>query len=162
MRIVVEPVGAIASAARVQPVSRVDRTGEQVFIIRMVKAMDRAGRPVDPAHPVGKLSDEALARDREVRGHEHAHLSALGPYAASGILYDTASTPDGAVATGGRVAVDLAEVPGDPEATLRKARTVLNAAQAPGDPSAADMRVAAEAYRLMAKAESDMRVSLYA
>jgi hypothetical protein len=94
-----------------------------------------------------------------VRGHENAHLSALGPYAASGIVYDTAVGASGeTLATGGRIAVDLAEVPGDPEATLRKARTVLNASQAPGDPSAADMRVAARAYRLMQQARAELRV----
>lgn len=103
------------------------------------------------------LSPEALARDREVRGHERAHLAALGGYAASGINYTTRTGPDGeSVAVGGRIAVDLAEVPGDPRGTLRKARTIYNAATAPGNPSAADMRVAAEAYRLMQKAHDEL------
>lgn len=108
-----------------------------------------------------KTSEKALQRDRSVRHHENVHLSALGPYAASGILYNTAAGADGeTLAVGGRIAVDLAEVPGNPEATLRKARIVLNAANAPGDPSAADQRVAARAYRLMQTAKAELRVDL--
>ncbi len=103
------------------------------------------------------LSEEALARDREVRGHERDHLMALGGYAASGISYTMRTGPGGErVAVGGRIAVDMAEVPGDPRATLQKARTIYAAATAPGNPSAADMRVAADAYRLMQEAQDDL------
>lgn len=105
-----------------------------------------------------RISDEALARDREVRSHEQKHLAALGGAAAGPIIYDTATGPGGeSVAVGGRIAVDLAEVPGDPEATLRKANAVLAAARAPGDPSAADLRVAANADRLARKAREEIR-----
>ncbi|TFG83187.1 MAG: hypothetical protein E4H20_06080 [Spirochaetales bacterium] len=116
-------------------------------------------------HPIspGKATDQAWAVNSKVHGHENAHLSALGPYAASGILYSTITTPSGeSIAVGGSIAVDLQEVPGDPEATLRKARTVLNASMAPGSPSGADLRVAARAYRLMQKAKSELGVSEYA
>jgi hypothetical protein len=110
-----------------------------------------------------KTSDEALARDRAVRGHEAAHLSALGPYATSPAIFTTASAPDGQrLAVGGKIKVDMAEVPGDPEATLRKARVILNASQAPGDPSAADLRVAARAYALMQKARQELGDSRFA
>lgn len=103
------------------------------------------------------LSPEALERDREVRSHERAHLSALGGYAASDVMYDTRRGPGvETVAVGGRIAVDLTEVPGDPRATLQKARTIYAAATAPGNPSTADMRVAAEAYRLMRTARRDL------
>lgn len=106
------------------------------------------------------ISGEALARDREVRAHENAHLAALGGAAASGILYDTATGPGGeSIAVGGKIAVDLAEVPGDPAATLRKARSVIAAANAPNDPSAADQRTAARAYELYRKAAEDLRIS---
>lgn len=107
----------------------------------------------EPAGP----SAEALIRDREVRQHERAHQKALGPYASTPVMYDGMRAPDGSfVALGGQIGVDLAPVPGDPAATLRKARTVLNAALAPGDPSAADMRVAADAYRLAQDAQDDI------
>lgn len=73
------------------------------------------------------------------------------------IVYDTVIGPDGsAYAVGGGVAVDLKPVPGDPEATLRKARLAIQAAYAVGKPSAADMRVAAEAYQLEVAAQGQL------
>lgn len=132
--------------------------GETVVVIG--KRRDAGGHP--SAGPAAgyelRLSDEAVARDREVRAHERAHLAVLGGAAASGILYDTAVGPGGErIAVGGRIAVDLAEVPGDPEATLRKARSVIAAAHAPGNPSAADLRTAARAYELERKAMEELR-----
>lgn len=125
------------------------------------KNQNSAGGP--SAYSRWETSDEALARDRAVRGHESAHLSALGPYAASPALFATSSAPDGRqLAVGGKIKVDMAEVPGDPEATLRKARVILNAAQAPGDPSAADLRVAAKAYALMQNARQELGDSRFA
>jgi len=97
-----------------------------------------------------KTSDEAAARDREVRAHEKAHLMNLGSAAASGIQLTTQRGPDGtSYAVGGGIKVDLSPVPGDPRGTLNKAQAVLRAVYAPGNPSAADMRVAAEAYRMV-------------
>jgi hypothetical protein len=139
--------------------------GETVVVIGLRPAGDGAGLRGPAASSGGadgggyelRLSDEAVARDREVRAHERAHLAALGGAAASGILYDTAAGPGGeSVAVGGRIAVDLAEVPGDPQATLRKARSVIAAAFAPGDPSAADLRTAARAYDLQRQARRDL------
>lgn len=109
-------------------------------------------------------SDEAASRDAEVRGHEKAHLTALGANAASGINLITRRGPDGRTfAVGGSVNVDMSPVPGDPEATVRKANEIINAALAPGNPSAADMRVAARAYRMAASATNEIRTrDLYA
>jgi len=150
MRIVFDPLAT--GSARVAP----SRAGAAVLVIR-------AGEALPPERPRYTTTDEARERDRHVRGHEQAHLSALGPYAASAVLFDTVKGAQGeTIAVGGRIAVDLAEVPGDPAATLRKARTVLQAAGAPGDPSAADLRVAARAYRLMQKAQAELRVDRYA
>jgi hypothetical protein len=92
--------------------------------------------------------------DAEVRAHEHAHVAALG---AGVIVYDTITGPDGSTyAVGGGVAVDLQPVPGDPEATIRKAKAAIQAAYAVGEPSAADLRVAAEAYQLEVAAQRDL------
>jgi hypothetical protein len=114
---------------------------------------DDAGRRSSPDYEM-VLSPEARHRDGEVRHHERSHARTLGPYATTPIMYETARGPEGeVVATGGRIGVDLEPVPGDPAATLRKARVVLNAAYAPGSPSSADMRVAAEAYRLAQHAQ---------
>ena len=145
------------------------RRGESVIVIRRAKADDQSGTPaqdrsglagsISSAHQAG-FTDSARFRDRVIKSHENTHLSVLGPYAASAVLYDTRTAPNGeTIAVGGKIAVDLSEVPGDPEATLKKARTILNAASAPGSPSAADMRVAADAYRLMQKAQADISVS---
>lgn len=117
---------------------------------------DQADRQSSPGYDV-VLSQEAQLRDGEVRQHERSHARTLGPYATTPIMYDTARGPDGeAVATGGKIGVDLDPVPGDPQATLTKARVVLNAAHAPGSPSAADMRVAAEAYRVAQQAQDEI------
>jgi len=175
MRVIYDYAGATTSTS-IKPVAPMGRTGETAIVVRIGRVgsetrfaddLPTAARaaPGDGATRAWnyRTSDEALARDRAVRGHENTHLSALGPYAASGILYDTVTGAAGeTLATGGRIAVDLAEVPGDPAATLRKARTVLSAAQAPGDPSAADLRVAARAYRLMQQAQAELGVELYA
>jgi hypothetical protein len=92
--------------------------------------------------------------DAKVRAHEHAHVAALGKGV---IVYDTVVGPDGSTyAVGGGVAVDLSPVPGDPEATLRKARLAIQAAFAVGEPSGADMKVAAEAYQLEVAAQADL------
>ncbi|NBF39581.1 MAG: hypothetical protein GVY14_04140 [Spirochaetes bacterium] len=102
-------------------------------------------------------SEDAKARDRAVRGHEQAHLLSLGPYAASGVTLSTRLGPDGErYAVGGSIRADLSEVPGDPRATLRKANAVRRAAFAPGSPSSADMRVAADAYRLAREAREEL------
>jgi hypothetical protein len=96
--------------------------------------------------------------DARVRAHEAAHVAAAGPYATSGPQYQRVIGPGGrAYAVGGHVSVDLEPVPGNPEATLRKARALQRAAFAPGQPSSADMRVAAEAYRLEQEAQQEIR-----
>jgi hypothetical protein len=80
-----------------------------------------------------------------------------GPYATSGIRYSTVMGPGGrANAVGGSVGVDLNPVPGDPEATIRKARAIRRAAFGPANPSAADHRVAAEAYRMEMHAKAEL------
>lgn len=104
------------------------------------------------------VSDAALNREQSVRLHEQAHARTLGAYAASAIAYQTQRGPDGQqYVTGGSIRADLSEVPGDPRATLRKARTVMAAAHAVGDPSTADMRVAAQAYRMAQSATEELR-----
>ena len=121
---------------------------------------DRPGIRIANTDYLVTVSEEAARRDSEVRGHETAHLAALGGYAESGVILDHRTGPDGrSYAVGGRIGVDLSEVPGDPRATLRKARTVMRAANAPGNPSIADARVASEAYRLAQKAAREINTS---
>lgn len=105
------------------------------------------------------VSDEALSRSREVEAHERSHLALLGGAASSPILYDTLRGPGGeALKVGGSIKVDLSVVPGDPEATERKAQAIIAAANAPNDPSAADMRTAAKAYQLASRAREQINL----
>ncbi|MEO1574090.1 MAG: putative metalloprotease CJM1_0395 family protein [Pseudomonadota bacterium] len=100
---------------------------------------------------------ELRERDREVRAHEQAHLAAAGQYARGGIQYTYERGPDSRMyAVGGQVSVDTSKVPGDPEATLRKAETLRRAALAPAEPSSQDRSVAAEMTRMAADARQDM------
>jgi hypothetical protein len=100
------------------------------------------------------------AIDATVKAHEWSHLLTLGPYAAGPIEYDFIIDREGnRYAVGGSVAVDLSPVPGDPEATARKARAVLQAAYAPGNPSGADLQVAQKAYLLLRQAEKEQEAS---
>ncbi len=93
-----------------------------------------------------RLLNELRARDAEVRAHEQAHLSAAGPDANGAPTFEFQTGPDGRqYAVGGEVSIDTSPVPGDPEATARKAQTVKRAALAPRDPSAQDRQVAAQA-----------------
>jgi hypothetical protein len=154
-------------------------TGQGARNERLEKGMpsdsEQTGSPSVPGGPAGTgapgdgiripgtelvmaSSEDANYRDAEVRGHEKAHLLALGANAASGINLITRRGPDGeTLAVGGSIKVDTSPVPGDPEATISKARSIIHAATAPGNPSAADMRVAAQAYRMAASATKEIR-----
>jgi len=102
---------------------------------------------------VQKLKD----RDREVRNHEQAHLSAAGGIAVSGASFTFAIGPDGQrYAVGGEVSIDTSTVPNNPEATLRKAETIRRAALAPAQPSAQDYNVASKAAAMARKASLEM------
>lgn len=140
------------------------RRSEQVLVVHAAKRAEESagkGRSFSGDGYEVRLSDEALARDAQVRAHEQSHLAALGSAAASPVIYDLRTGPGGeSVAVGGRVAVDLSEVPGDPEATLRKARAVIAAADAPREPSAADRATAERAYALASKAREDLAANV--
>lgn len=100
---------------------------------------------------------ELAARDREVRAHEQAHLAAAGPYATGGPAYTYQTGPDGQrYAVGGEVGIDTSPVPGNPEATVNKARTIMAAANAPAEPSSQDRAVAAAAASMMAQAQAEL------
>lgn len=97
------------------------------------------------------------ARDREVRLHEAAHAAVGGRYAGAPQL-DFERGPDGVnYAVSGEVSISVSPVPGDPQATIEKARIVRAAAVAPAEPSAQDRRVAAEATQLEADARAELQ-----
>lgn len=97
------------------------------------------------------------ARDRQVRDHEQAHLSAAAGIAVSGPSYEYQRGPDGKnYAIGGEVRIDVS--PGrSPQETLSKAQQIERAALAPRDPSSADRAVAAEASQMAQEAQSKLR-----
>jgi len=93
----------------------------------------------------------------EVKAHENAHMAVLGAYVSGVINYTYIMLPDGSkYAVGGSIKVDFTPVPGDPEATIRKARAIISAAHAVSSPSPADMRVAVQAYQMEMQAQRDL------
>ena len=95
--------------------------------------------------------------DRHVRAHEQAHLAAAGGYARGAPSFTYVTGPDGLLyAVGGEVSIDTSPVPGDPEATIRKAQAVQAAANAPVDPSPQDRQVAAAAAQMEMEAEREV------
>jgi len=101
---------------------------------------------------------EALKnRDREVRQHELAHISAGGSYVRGGASYSYQTGPDGQrYAIGGEVSIDTSSVPDDPGATIKKMEVVQRAALAPKDPSSQDYKVAAQARQTGMQAQQEL------
>lgn len=108
---------------------------------------------------VRQVVEQLRARDREVRAHEMAHIAAAGTYARGGMSLSYQRGPDGQqYAIGGSVQIDTSPIPGDPEATLQKARVVQQAALAPAEPSNQDRKVASAASQMMANAMAEIRM----
>lgn len=131
------------------------------------------GSPRDTSGPVDRkaentdaaglrLSDEEKEkvrqlqeRDREVRAHEQAHLSASGGLARGGASFSLRRGPDGRMyAVGGEVNIDTSGE-ADPDEAIAKARQIHAAANAPAEPSSQDRAVAAEASRMEAEARAE-------
>lgn len=96
-------------------------------------------------------------RDREVRAHELAHVSAGGSHITSGASFSFETGSDGRpYAVAGEVSIDTSEVPGDPAATIQKSQQVIRAALAPAHPSAQDRRVASQAAVVVQQARLEL------
>lgn len=105
-----------------------------------------------------KQLDKLKSRDKEVRSHEQAHLSAAGSYAIGGASFSFQSGPDGKrYAIGGEVSIDTSPIANDPKATLQKAEIIKRAALAPASPSDQDRRIAAQATKMAAQARSELQ-----
>ncbi|KTG19040.1 catalase [Pseudoalteromonas sp. XI10] len=99
---------------------------------------------------------ELKARDTEVRIHEQAHATVGGQYAGSP-SYEYQRGPDGTnYAVGGEVQIDVAEIEGDPKATIEKMQTVRAAALAPQEPSSADRSIVADATQKLMAAQAEL------
>lgn len=142
------------SARPVQPAARGEPASEQA---QRQGAGERRGQRGEISEQEQRELAQLKARDREVRQHEAAHKNAAGQHARGGASFSYQNGPDGRrYAVGGEVDIDMAPVPGDPQATLEKARTIRQAALAPAQPSAQDRQVAAEAARMEQQARQEL------
>jgi hypothetical protein len=102
--------------------------------------------------------EELRQKDRSARAREQAVRAAAGSLSAGAARYHYQVGPDGRLyIVDSEVDFDTSEVPGDPEATLRKAEQLQRAALAPGDPSPQDRAVAAMAAAMAARARQELR-----
>lgn len=130
---------------------------------RQGQASQRGDESPDKAENNGTLTPEEekqllelKARDREVRIHEQAHLSAAGRYAAGGPSFTYQQGPDGnKYAIGGEVPIDVSKE-ATPEETILKMQIVRQAALSPAEPSSADRQIAAKASMLAAQARQEL------
>ncbi|GAA0817838.1 putative metalloprotease CJM1_0395 family protein [Colwellia asteriadis] len=103
-----------------------------------------------------KVIRQLASRDQEVRAHENAHAS-VGGATTGAPSYSFDVGPDGKkYAVSGEVSVDLSVVSGNPQATIKKMQQVHAAALAPANPSAQDIRVAANATKIILEAQSEL------
>lgn len=124
-------------------------------------ARAQSGAAAGAASPDGltpeqqQIVAELQRTDAEIKRHEQAHASAGGQYAGAP-SYDYTRGPDGRLyAVGGDVQIDVAPIPGNPEATIQKMQIVRRAALAPADPSPQDRRVAAIAQQRITEARRE-------
>ena len=96
----------------------------------------QAERAVSPEQL--KELQQLKARDREVRVHEMAHLSAAGGLATSGATFTYQRGPE----------------------TIRKAQTIRAAALAPAEPSGQDRAVAAQATQMETQARAEQAAAV--
>lgn len=136
------PYGTYATASRI---SRPDSS----------PGKNSTGGANSPSSDEQKVVDKLKARDREVRQHEQAHLSAAGGLAVSAASFEYERGPDGKnYAVGGEVSIDTS--PGrTPDETIDKAQRIRAAALAPAEPSGQDRAVAAAASQMAQAAQME-------
>ncbi|MEL6341780.1 MAG: putative metalloprotease CJM1_0395 family protein [Myxococcota bacterium] len=131
---------------------------QEALLEEAIDAADEA--PLAGPKSDDELSDEEKqvvaklqARDREVRAHEQAHMSAGGGMAgAASYTYQTG--PDGKrYAIGGEVPISV-PASTNPQQALMNAQQLRAAALAPASPSGQDRAVAAQAANMIAEAQS--------
>lgn len=178
-RNLIEPVKELARSAAEKPVSSDDNKTKNQQTSANVTLYDSQGKEIS-AHPKvterseqepkeqqkqeeqqaeqqkQKELEELKASDLEVKRHEQAHAAIGGQYASSP-SYSYETGPDGKqYAVEGEVQIDIAQIPGDAQATVRKMQQVKAAALAPAEPSSTDRQVAAEASRRMQQAQAEL------
>jgi hypothetical protein len=133
--------------------SRLDELRGQKAAIEGRQAAESGERSSEVLSVIAQLK----SRDSQVRAHEAAHMAAGGRYITGGASYSYEKGPDGVLyAVGGEVGIDTSPVPGRPEETAQKMRTIRAAALAPSEPSSADLSVAAAASAIEADAMAEI------
>ena len=116
-----------------------------------------AGDPLELSPEAAALVVEMQARDAQVRAQEAAHLVAAGGLAEGIPSFSYQQGPDGrSYAVGGSMIIDTSPVPGNPRATLAKARQIEAAALLPMDPSSQNESVASLAESMAALAADQL------
>ncbi len=129
-------------------------TGEEILSAQTDKA---SNIPAQLSEAEKKQVEELKKRDAEVKTHEQAHITAGGIYIKGGASYDYQTGPDGRqYAVGGHVDIDTSPVPDNPQATIKKAHTIIKAALAPAEPSGADNAAASKARQMIIDAEKEL------
>jgi len=101
---------------------------------------------------------ELKQRDRVVRAHEQAHMTAAAGIITKGMSFSYQQGPDGRrYAVGGEVQIDAGKE-AVPAETIAKMKKVRAAALAPAEPSNQDRSVAASAMTKMSQARVELRV----
>lgn len=133
-----------------------EKTEKNQTIIQQESDKRRAEEKKDKAEDEKDSQIRELKQiQQEVIAHEAAHQAAAGEL-GGGVSYTYTQGPDGQkYITGGEVPIRLKEG-ATPEETLRNMQKVQAAANAPADPSGQDMKVAAKAAALAAKARSEI------
>ena len=97
-------------------------------------------------------------RDNEVRSHEAAHIAAGGSAISGSANFTYQKGPDGKLyAIGGEVPISISGG-NTPEETIAIARQVQAGAMAPANPSPQDLKVAASAAMMEARARQELSV----
>ena len=106
----------------------------------------QAGQQLTPDEQ--KQVQKLKERDRQVRQHEQAHMTAGAGMITSGATFTYQKGPDGVnYAVGGEVGISTS--PGrTPDETIQRAQQIQAAALAPADPSGQDRAVAAQAAQM--------------
>lgn len=100
--------------------------------------------PEAPAGIDDRVVDDLLQQDRAARGREQTMRAAAGSLPLGAASYAYKVGPDGRLyVVESSVNFDLTEIPGDPEATLRKAEQIRKAALAPSPQDRATAALAA-------------------
>lgn len=155
-----EHTRASDSDAAIVSISQEGRLQARESTLRPPKPRDEANSGIQPDSELSPKEaaqvEELKQRDKEVRAHEQAHLSALGRFRSGGPSYQYETGPNGQrYAVSGNVPVDVSPESA-PEETLEKARVIRHSAMAPVSPSLQDFRVASEAAQMEAAARQEM------